>query len=36
VKGQPQGQVKDFMDFVLGEDGQKVLKDEGLLSPISK
>lgn len=36
VKGQPQDQVKDFIDFVLSEDGQKVLRDEGLLSPISK
>ena len=36
VKGEPQGEVKNFIDFVLGAEGQKVLKDEGLLSPANK
>ena len=36
VKGQPQGEVKSFIDFVLGPEGQEVLKKEGLLSPIAK
>jgi len=36
VKGKPQGEVKNFIDFVLGPDGQAVLKKEGLLSPITK
>jgi phosphate transport system substrate-binding protein len=36
VKGQPKGQVKEFIDFVLGPKGQEVLKKEGLLSPIVK
>jgi phosphate transport system substrate-binding protein len=36
VKGQPKGQVKEFIDFVLGPKGQEVLNKEGLLSPIVK
>ncbi len=36
VKGEPEGQVKSFIDFVLGEEGQKVLTKEGLLSPLNK
>ncbi len=36
VKGEPAGEAKAFIDFVLGEDGQKVLREEGLLSPLKK
>ena len=36
VKGQPKGQVKEFIDFVLGPKGQEVLNKEGLLSPVVK
>jgi phosphate transport system substrate-binding protein len=36
VKGEPKEEVKNFIDFVLSEDGQKVLRQEGLLSPVSK
>lgn len=36
VKGEPQGQAKRFIDFVLGEQGQEVLSSEGLLGPVSR
>jgi phosphate transport system substrate-binding protein len=36
VKGEPQGQTKRFIDFVLGQQGQKVLSSEGLLGPASR
>jgi phosphate transport system substrate-binding protein len=36
VKGQPLGPVREFIDFVLGHEGQKVLQNEGLLSPLVK
>jgi phosphate transport system substrate-binding protein len=36
VKGEPKEEVKNFIDFVLSEDGQKVLRQEGLLSPVAK
>ena len=32
TKGQPEGAVKDFIDFVLSEEGQKALTEEGLIS----
>ncbi len=35
TKGQAQGQVKHFIDFVLGPEGQKVLTDEGLLGALN-
>jgi phosphate transport system substrate-binding protein len=36
VRGEPEGQVKNFIDFVLGEIGQNVLRNEGLLSPLNR
>jgi phosphate transport system substrate-binding protein len=36
VKGEPEGRVKSFIDFVLAEEGQKVLRNEGLLSPLNR
>lgn len=29
--GPPQGHVKEFIDFVLGPEGQQILRDEGLV-----
>jgi len=29
--GPPQGHVKEFIDYVLGPEGQKILRDEGLV-----
>jgi phosphate transport system substrate-binding protein len=33
VKGEPKGEVKNFIDFVLADEGQRVLRNEGLLAP---
>ena len=29
--GEPVGKVKEFVDFILSEDGQKILVNEGLI-----
>jgi phosphate transport system substrate-binding protein len=31
IKGAPQGAVKEFVDFILSSDGQKIIKAKGLL-----
>jgi phosphate transport system substrate-binding protein len=31
VKGQPQGEIKNFIDFILSEEGQEIIKANGLL-----
>jgi len=31
TQGEPQGLAKDFIDFVLGPEGQKMLREEGLV-----
>mgnify|MGYP003876649739 CR=1 FL=1 len=31
VKGAPEGGVRDFIDYVLSDEGQKTIKDNGLL-----
>lgn len=31
-KSEPEGQAKQFIDFVLSEDGRKILDDEGLVT----
>ena len=36
VKGEPKGEVKNFIDFVLADKGQRVLRNEGLLGPINR
>jgi phosphate transport system substrate-binding protein len=36
VRGEPEGEVKKFIDFTLGEQGQEVLSNEGLLGPVSE
>lgn len=36
TNGQPEGIVKDFIDFVLSEKGQKALAEEGLVTVQSK
>jgi phosphate transport system substrate-binding protein len=35
TKGQPQGAVKDFIDFSFSKEGQKIMKKKGLI-PIEK
>jgi phosphate transport system substrate-binding protein len=31
VKGNPQGEVKDFIDYILSDEGQNTIKSDGLL-----
>ncbi|MBU7019330.1 MAG: phosphate ABC transporter substrate-binding protein [Theionarchaea archaeon] len=31
VKGEPQGLIKDFIDFVLSAEGQEIVKEEGFV-----
>ncbi|MCB4791047.1 MAG: phosphate ABC transporter substrate-binding protein [Elusimicrobia bacterium] len=31
TNGQPQGKVKDFIDFILSKDGQKIVEEEGFV-----
>lgn len=31
VKGQPQGEVKNFIDYVLSSEGQKTIRENGLM-----
>jgi phosphate transport system substrate-binding protein len=32
TNGEPKGQVKDFMDFVLSKDGQRIVSEEGFVA----
>ena len=36
ASGEPTGLTKEFVDFVLSQDGQKILKDEGLIPPLER
>jgi phosphate transport system substrate-binding protein len=32
TNGEPKGQIKEFMDFVLSADGQNIVSEEGFVS----
>lgn len=32
TNGKPKGLAKDFMDFVLSEDGQRIVRKQGFVS----
>lgn len=34
TRGQPQGEIREFLDFVLGPQGQEILQKEGLVPPV--
>ncbi len=36
TKGAPEGAVKAFLDFILTEEGQKIVSDEGYISVLEK
>jgi len=32
TKGEPTGAVKEFLDFVMGSEGQAIVEEEGFIS----
>lgn len=36
TKGQPTGEVKKFLDYCLSAEGQKLVEDEGYISPLAE